>query len=180
VTRSATILDRRIAFGDKVLDFQSTIGSHAEITVDLPDQAFVELATSLGFGKRPRIGHELHSFKIDRTTFRRSKCSDIWTDVWPICASCRTQVETALGDESTCGPQISTPYDAGLSSPDDLRAAGWSVAVHNDYRLNGENMTFWLFTHGSFAVKGEGRTDAEALDEVREQIRTNPLFRFST
>jgi hypothetical protein len=150
VTRSATLLNRRTVFGDKVVDFQSTIGSHAEITVDLPDQAFVELATSLGLGKRPRIGHELHSFKIDRTTFRRSKCMEY-------------EAEAMSG-----------------SSPDDLRAAGWSVAVHNDYRLNGESMTFWLFTHGSFAVKGEGRTDAEALDEVREQIRTNPLFRFST
>jgi hypothetical protein len=45
-----------------------------------------------------------------------------------------------------------------------LRAEGWMVAVHNDYRLNGEAHTFWLFTHprGCWA-KGEGRTDQEAL-----------------
>ena len=54
--------------------------------------------------------------------------------------------------------------------PDDIRAAGWSVAVHNDYRLNGERMTFWLFTKGCRAVKGEGRTDREALDQVRAQL----------
>lgn len=59
---------------------------------------------------------------------------------------------------------------AGL--PDDLRAQGWTVAVHNDYRLDGEAHTFWLLTHeesGSF-VKGEGRTDAEALNRVRSQL----------
>lgn len=56
------------------------------------------------------------------------------------------------------------------ASPNDLRAAGWSVAVHNDYRLNGEAHTFWLLTHpsGRYA-KGEGRTDAEALDQIRKQ-----------
>ena len=54
------------------------------------------------------------------------------------------------------------------SSPDDIRAAGWTVAGHNDYRLDGKSFTFWLFTHpdGRWA-KGEGRDDAEALDEVR-------------
>ena len=47
----------------------------------------------------------------------------------------------------------------------EIRAAGWAVAVHNDYRLNGEAHTFWLFTHSDEGryVKGEGRTDAEAL-----------------
>lgn len=54
--------------------------------------------------------------------------------------------------------------------PDDIRALGWAVAVHNDYRLNGEPHTFWLFTRGSLAVKGEGRTDAEALNQIRETI----------
>lgn len=45
-----------------------------------------------------------------------------------------------------------------------LRQVGWSVAVHNDYRLNGEPMTFWLLTHPSGRwVKGEGNTDEMAL-----------------
>lgn len=56
------------------------------------------------------------------------------------------------------------------SVPDDLRSAGWAVAVHNDYRLNGVSMTFWLFTKGERAVKGEGKTDAEALNEVRNRL----------
>lgn len=58
---------------------------------------------------------------------------------------------------------------AAESSADDIRAAGWNVAVHNDYRLHGKPHTFWLFTHaesGRF-VKGEGASDAEALREVR-------------
>lgn len=57
------------------------------------------------------------------------------------------------------------------SSPDDLRAQGLTVAVHNDYRQNGHPHTFWLFTTPeSVAIKGEGRTDAEALNQVRAQL----------
>lgn len=49
-----------------------------------------------------------------------------------------------------------------------IRAGGWRVAVHNDYRLNGEDWTFWLFTSATTGrfVKGEGRTDEEALEQV--------------
>lgn len=54
--------------------------------------------------------------------------------------------------------------------PDDIRACGWAVAAHNDYRLDGKPHTFWLFTQAGRAVKGEGRTDKEALNQVREQI----------
>jgi hypothetical protein len=56
------------------------------------------------------------------------------------------------------------------ASPFDIRACGWALAVHNDYRLNGEPHTFWLFTQAGVCVKGEGCTDAEALNQVREQI----------
>ena len=45
-----------------------------------------------------------------------------------------------------------------------LRSQGWTVAVHNDYRLNGAPATFWLFTHqDDFWIKGEGPTDEAAL-----------------
>lgn len=48
-----------------------------------------------------------------------------------------------------------------------LRDSGWRVAVHNDYRIDGEDHTFWLFTHSSgLFVKGEGKTDMDALNEV--------------
>ena len=51
-----------------------------------------------------------------------------------------------------------------------IRSSGWSVAVHNDYRLNGLSYTFWLFTKGPLAVKAEGRSDHEALTLVHEQV----------
>ena len=51
-----------------------------------------------------------------------------------------------------------------------LRQAGWTVAVHNDYRVDGVPHTFWLFTHGTYALfaKGEGLTDATALDAATD------------
>ena len=58
-----------------------------------------------------------------------------------------------------------------------LRDAGWMVAVHNDYRQDGKLMTFWLFTHPQGCwVKGEGETDAEALEQCQraaDDIRKN-------
>jgi len=56
--------------------------------------------------------------------------------------------------------------------PDDIRERGWTVAVHNDYRQNGISHTFWLFTRNGVAIKGEGRTDAEALGRVRAVLAT--------
>lgn len=55
-------------------------------------------------------------------------------------------------------------------SPNDIRALGWMVAVHNDYRQLGETHTFWLFTKDGRAVKGEGMSDAEALNKVRAAL----------
>ena len=57
--------------------------------------------------------------------------------------------------------------------PDDLRGAGWAVAVHNDYRQDGEPHTFWLFTKGERAIKGEGSTDAKALNQVRTALASD-------
>lgn len=68
--------------------------------------------------------------------------------------------------------EIGIGADVRESLPNDLRAKGWSVAAHNDYRLGGEDFTFWLFTKDGRAVKGEGRTDAEALNQVRAAIAT--------
>lgn len=42
------------------------------------------------------------------------------------------------------------------------------MAVHNDYRVAGQAHTFWLMTHPSGRwLKGEGVTDATALDQIR-------------
>lgn len=57
-----------------------------------------------------------------------------------------------------------------VGSPDDIRAAGWMVAVHNDYRQDGKRYTFWLFTKGERAVQGEGETDEEALNSIRKKL----------
>lgn len=64
---------------------------------------------------------------------------------------------------------------AEAGRPDDLRATGWAVAVHNDYRQNGVMHTFWLFTRDGVAIRGEGCSDAEALDRVRAAIREHDL-----
>jgi|SRR6185312_4834014 len=54
-----------------------------------------------------------------------------------------------------------------------MREAGWSVAVHNDYWLSGQPMTFWLWTQpNGHWIKGEGSTDEIALAEC---LRALPL-----
>lgn len=67
-------------------------------------------------------------------------------------------------------PEILALYDRLLSLPDDIRALGWDVVVHNDYYQNDTRMMFWLFTKDGRAVKGEGFTDRAALGIVRKQI----------
>ena len=55
-----------------------------------------------------------------------------------------------------------------------IREAGWSVAVHNDYRQGGVPHTFWLFTHPTGGwLKGEGRTDEQAVGIVLGTIMGN-------
>lgn len=57
------------------------------------------------------------------------------------------------------------------SNAEDLRVRGWAVAVHNDYRVGDRLYTFWLLTHPEgMYVKGEGSTDAAALNQIREQL----------
>jgi hypothetical protein len=58
---------------------------------------------------------------------------------------------------------------------DYLRSLGWMVAVHNDYKQNGEFHTFWLLTYpdGRY-LKGEGKTDDEALNQIAESLRQSP------
>lgn len=71
-------------------------------------------------------------------------------------------------------------YRGLRGNADDLRARGGMVAIHNDYRLNGETFTFWQMTfplgppHRNgprlIALIGEGKTDEEALDKIRAQL----------
>ena len=84
-----------------------------------------------------------------------------------VCCWCGDIFHADYADEARHGPY----HHAGSPVPDDIRAAGWAVAVHNDYRQDGKAHTFWLFTKDGRAIKGEGLTDAEALDQVREAIQ---------
>lgn len=54
-----------------------------------------------------------------------------------------------------------------MTALEQLRKDGWSVAVHNDYNLDGQHHTFWLLTKGDRFIKGEGRTDDEALTKAQ-------------
>lgn len=58
-----------------------------------------------------------------------------------------------------------------------MRDEGWMVAVHNDYRLDGEAYTFWLFTNfrNKTFVQGEARTDEEALQNIRIELMEREL-----
>ena len=62
------------------------------------------------------------------------------------------------------------------SSPDDLRACGWLVAVHTDSRHSGRFHTYWLMVRDSTAVRGEGATDAIALGIIRDRARRLGLY----
>lgn len=60
------------------------------------------------------------------------------------------------------------PSDSGALKAEDvllnMRRCGWRVGAHNDYTVNGKQMTFWLMTHvNGYYVKGEAPTDLEAL-----------------
>jgi hypothetical protein len=66
-----------------------------------------------------------------------------------------------------------SPRDWPIMALSEMRAKGWTVAVHNDYRLNGQPMTFWLFTHEASErfVKGEGPTDWAAVKQALSAAR---------
>ncbi len=52
----------------------------------------------------------------------------------------------------------------------DLLAAGWLVAVHNDYRQGGVLQTFWLMTHPcGIYIKAEGENDYACLCSLERQ-----------
>ncbi len=79
--------------------------------------------------------------------------------------------ERLIEDAVESGAAIFRAYVAN-----DIRADGWIVAAHYDYRVDGDMRTFWLFAHpktGRF-VKGEGMSDAEALDRVRAALADAP------
>ncbi len=90
-------------------------------------------------------------------------------------------MDTLKRNEETMGAQLADARDEvrrlrdQTAAPDDLRAKGWMVAVHKDYRLRGDFRTFWLMTHNDsgWFLRGEGSTDAIALDSIGEQLESS-------
>lgn len=61
------------------------------------------------------------------------------------------------------------------SSCDDIRAAGWVLKSHFDYRLPGPRQVLWSFCRPNIAdptkpVKAVGATDEEALTKIRLEL----------
>ena len=84
-----------------------------------------------------------------------------------LAASPLKRLQTVTAERDALREQVRVLSEA---LPNDIRELGWSVAVHNDYRLAGVAHTFWLFTNGGNCVKGEGKTDEEALNQVRAAL----------
>src|ERR1043165_9566786 len=57
--------------------------------------------------------------------------------------------------------------------PDDLIEAGWHVELRHDYRENGLWHVYYLVAKEDCCAKGQGLTDAEALDQIRKEIRSS-------
>ena len=84
------------------------------------------------------------------------------------------------------GPVVLPPLDhKPIASPwisvDDhlsrFRHNGWTIAVHNDYKLEGTDYTFYLLTHPSGVwAKGEGTTDGAALTAAAEDTKRRRVF----
>lgn len=57
-----------------------------------------------------------------------------------------------------------------------IRRLGWTVAVHNDYRLDGRNHTYWLFTKGEQCRQAECpvEDEAKALSALRKRLAALP------
>jgi hypothetical protein len=66
---------------------------------------------------------------------------------------------------------VAVESNGAMDLLNELRQMGLAVAVHNDYRLNGEAHTFWLMTATSgMSYKGEGKTDHEALTRLAQSM----------
>jgi len=121
-------------------------------------------------GQYPRIGCPTLSASVDQFSFTPASKQDVDDYI----EKARNLVGEMLVEINSLKATT-----AAHGVPDDLRAHGLSVAVHNDYRINGVAHTFWLFTDdvSGMSYKGEGRTDAEALNQIRELLNAAPSAR---
>jgi hypothetical protein len=70
-------------------------------------------------------------------------------------------------DAALCGE---LPRHADPFCPDDMRALGWDVVTHYDFRVDGERHTRWVLAKAGRCIAGDGLTDVEALNVVRFQL----------
>lgn len=95
------------------------------------------------------------------------------------CPACRRPLEYADGLWcSGCGSFAESdafqPPEVSLYA---LRKEGWRVGAHGEYEnAAGEWRVFWILVRGTELVRGEGRDDAEALDQVRARIHVPPVL----
>jgi oligoribonuclease len=108
--------------------------------------------------------------KLTETIIQSSSGSPVWPKNWE---ALRFSLGLVVygGRPALFQAHPLTAFAVDESKPDDIRGKGWSVGVHNDYRLNEKPHTFWLFTKDDYQVKGEGVTDREALNLVRSEIK---------
>jgi hypothetical protein len=76
-----------------------------------------------------------------------------------------------IKDGDTDLQQVPTPPACLEETLEKIRGLGWTVAVHHDFRQNGELHTYWLFTKRYWSVKGEAHTDRNALTKVLNEIQ---------
>lgn len=62
----------------------------------------------------------------------------------------------------------------GGASPDDLRRAGWTLAMHRDVALDGAKRVVWILERDGRSVSGEAATDVQALDAARRAAAGTP------
>ena len=87
------------------------------------------------------------------------------------CAACNCDDDDGRLDDGALPTEPNPERERGVGRRlAHLRAEGWRVAVHNDYMLNGMLYTFWGLTRGTTFVRGEGRTDEEALVDAQRAI----------
>ncbi|AOG02861.1 hypothetical protein [Bosea sp. RAC05] len=146
-------IEKRFVF--ELLDAaHKDVYGRGHVTVDVPSSAMIE-------GIARPIYEEMGYHFDGRTILADGKPYGDWA----LAIRCAERVVGHIASPPAPAADASDPAIA-----DDIRALGWAVAVHNDYRLRGEAHTFWLFTKDGRAIKGEGLSDADALNQVRAEI----------
>lgn len=145
---------------------ESSKGAKATATAALPEVHSV-LRHAVSLMSEPESTLELAEFVVKEMKRAQEGEKDATYKLYVLATK-------ILGSDATEGDPTYTLEDmlAALdrSSPDDLRAKGWMVVCHNDYRQNGTLNMFWSFSKGTTYVCGEGRNDADALNEVRAKV----------